>query len=78
MNGNDIRTASGSLSVGCSTSSTAGAVLTLATKDNVAGSGAGLALTGNTLISPTSGGNSGQHLCLTIGGVAYKIQLLNP
>jgi len=78
MNGNAITSTSGSLSVGCSTSSTAGAVLTLATKDNAAGSGAGLALTGNTLLSGSAGGNSGQHLCLTIGGSVYKIALLNP
>jgi len=77
MNGNDIRTASGSLSVGCSTSTTAGATLTLATKDGTAGSGAGLVLTGNTLTSGSAGGNSGQHLCLTIGVNVYKIALLN-
>ena len=77
MNGNGIINTTGSLSVGCSTSSTAGATLTLATKDNVAGSGAGLVLTGNTLLNATAGGNSGQHLCLTIGGTVYKISLLN-
>ena len=77
MNGNGIINTTGSLSVGCSTSSTAGATLTLATKDNVAGSGAGLVLTGNTLLNATAGGNSGQHLCLTIGGTVYKIALLN-
>lgn len=78
MNGNDIRTITGGLQIGCSTSATAGAVLTLATKNGTAGSGAGLALTGDTLLSGSSGGNSGQHLCLTIGGVVYKIALLNP
>jgi len=78
LNGNALRTTSGSMTIDTSPSSTAGAVLTLATKDNVAGSGAGLALTGNTLLSPTSGGSAGQHLCLTIGGTVYKIQLLNP
>jgi hypothetical protein len=78
MNGNAIRTTLGSMTIDTSPSSTAGAVLTLATKDNVAGSGAGLALTGNTLLSASAGGNSGQHLCLTIGGVVYKIALLNP
>jgi hypothetical protein len=78
MNGNAIRTTLGSMTIDTSPSSTAGAVLTLATKDNVAGSGAGLALTGNTLLSGSAGSNSGQHLCLTIGGVVYKIALLNP
>lgn len=77
MNGNDIRCASGSLQVGCSTSTTAGATLTLATKDNVAGSGAGLLLTGNTLLNASAGGSAGTHLCLTINGVVYKIALLN-
>ena len=51
--------------------------ISLATKDGTAGSGGGLLLTGNTLLAPTAGGNSGQHLCLTIGGVVYKIALLN-
>jgi hypothetical protein len=78
LNGNNLRTSSGSLSVDTSSSSAAAAVLTLATKDNVAGSGAGLALTGNTLLSGSAGGSSGQHLCLTIGGVVYKIKLENP
>ena len=78
MNGNNIRTTTGSMAINIASSSTAGATLTIATKDNVAGSGAGLLLTGNTLLSATSGGNSGQHLCLTIGGSVYKIALLNP
>ena len=78
MNGNNIRTTTGDMAINVASSSTAGAVLTLATKDATAGSGAGLALTGNTLLSPTSGGNAGQHLCLTIGGTVYKIALLNP
>jgi hypothetical protein len=52
--------------------------IALKTKNGTAGSGAGLLLTGNTLLSPTSGPNASQHLCLTINGVSYKIQLLNP
>jgi hypothetical protein len=36
-----------------------------------------LQLSGN-LKSNTAGGNSGQHLKVTVGGVNYKIQLLNP
>jgi len=66
------------LAINTASSTTAGATLTLATKDNSAGSGLGLALTGNTLLSATSTGSSGQHLCLTIGGTVYKIALLNP
>lgn len=77
MNGNNVIASTGSMSIDTSASATAGATLTLATKDNVAGSGAGLVLSGNTLLSATSSGNSGQHLALTIGGTVYKIQLLN-
>ena len=86
MNGQSIKNSSGNMSIqtsignmtiSTSTSSTANSVLTLATKDNIAGSGAGLALTGNTLLSGTAGDISGQHLCLTIDGTVYKIALLN-
>lgn len=34
-----------------------------------------LILTGTQLISPNSGGNSGQHLVVTINGTQYKIRL---
>ena len=78
MDGHNIRTTTGNMAINVASSSTAGATLTLATKDNVAGSGAGLLLTGNTLLSGSAGGSSGQHLCLTIGGSVYKIALLNP
>ena len=64
----------GNLNVG--TSATA-SVLTLQTKDNVAGSGAGLAITGNTVRATTAGGASGSYLALTIQGTVYKIALLN-
>jgi hypothetical protein len=77
MNGQDIKTSSGNMTIGNASSSAAGSVLTLATKDNAAGSGLGLALTGNTLLSGSASGNSGQHLCLSIGGTVYKIALLN-
>ena len=77
LNGNALKTSSGSMTIDTSGSSGTGS-LTLATKDGTAGSGAGLLLTGNTLLSGSAGGNSGQHLCLTIGGTAYKIALLNP
>jgi hypothetical protein len=78
MNGQDIKTSSGNMTIGNSSSSAAGATLTLATKDNVAGSGAGLVLNGNTLLSGSAGGHFGQHLALTINGTVYKIALLNP
>ena len=78
LNGNALKASTGSLSIDTSSSSTAGATLTLATKDNVAGSGTGLALTGNTLLSATAGAPAvGQYLSLTIGGTNYKIALLN-
>jgi hypothetical protein len=50
---------------------------TINTGNNVAGSGAGLLLNGNTLTNASAGGSAGQHLCLTINGVVYKIALLN-
>lgn len=46
---------------------------------NSVGTGGSLTLTGGTdLLSGSAGGNSGQHLVLTINGVNYKIALLNP
>ena len=51
--------------------------LNLLTADNVTGSGQGLILTGNTLVSDMAGADSGKHLALTINGVVYKITLLN-
>jgi hypothetical protein len=77
MNGNNIRTASGNMTIDTSGSSGTG-TLTLATKDGTAGSGAGLLLTGNTLLSGSAGPHGGQHLCLTIGGTVFKIALLAP
>jgi hypothetical protein len=74
---NNIKTSNGNLSITTATSSLAGAVLTLDTKDNVAGSGAGLALTGNTLLTNTAGLFSSNYLALTIGGTVYKIALLD-
>lgn len=59
------------------TSSNGTGAIALKTKNGVAGSGGGLLLTGNTLLDASAGGSSGQHLCLTIGGVVYKIALLN-
>jgi len=45
---------------------------------NSTGAGGTLTLTGGTgLLSGSAGGNSGQHLVLTINGVNYKIALLN-
>jgi hypothetical protein len=73
---NTIKTSNGNLSITTATS-IPGAVLTLATKDNAAGSGDGLALTGNTLLSNLAGASSGKFLALTIGGTVYKIALLN-
>jgi hypothetical protein len=77
MTGNNIRTTTGNLAINVASSATAGAVLTLATKDGTPGSGLGLALTGDTLLDASAGGSSGQHLCLSIGGTVYKIALLN-
>jgi len=38
----------------------------------------GINITGNALQSGTSGGNSGQHLVITLNGLPYKIALQNP
>jgi hypothetical protein len=35
-------------------------------------------LTGTDLIKPSSGGNSGDHLCITVNGTDYKLELLIP
>jgi hypothetical protein len=68
----------GSVNLNLDATASAGTgAIALKTKNGVAGSGGGLLLTGDTLLSATAGGNSGQHLALTIGGVVYKIQLLN-
>jgi hypothetical protein len=77
MNNNDIRTSTGNILLTGTLSSGAGSI-ELKTKDATAGSGTGLILTGNTLLSGSAGGHFGQHLCLTIGGTVYKIALLNP
>jgi hypothetical protein len=69
----------GSVNLNLDATSSAGTgAIALKTKNGTPGSGGGLLLTGDTLLSPTSGGNSGQHLCLTIGGVVYKIRLELP
>lgn len=68
----------GSVNLNLDTTTSVGTgAIALKTKDGTAGSGGGLLLTGNTLLSASAGGNSGQHLCLTIGGTVYKIALLN-
>jgi hypothetical protein len=36
------------------------------------------ALSGTAVVSGSAGGNSGQHLQITLNGVPYKIALLNP
>jgi hypothetical protein len=49
---------------------------TINTGNNVAGSGAGLILNGNTLTTAAAGVPAGLNLTLTINGVVYKIALL--
>jgi hypothetical protein len=77
LNNNDIRTTSGNIVLSGTLSSGVGSI-ELKSKDATAGAGTGLILTGNTLLSGSAGGNSGQHLALTINGTVYKIALLNP
>jgi hypothetical protein len=76
---NTIKTSgTGSVNLNLDATGSVGAgAIALKTKNGTPGSGGGLLLTGDTLLSATAGGNSGQHLCLTIGGTVYKIQLLN-
>jgi hypothetical protein len=59
------------------TGATGAGAITLKTKDGTPGITTGLLLTGSALTSATAGSSSGQHLCLTINGVLYKIALLN-
>ena len=77
LNNNDIRTSTGNILLTGTLSSGAGSI-ELKTKDATPGAGTGLILTGNTLQSGSAGGNSGQHLCITLNGNVYKIALLNP
>jgi hypothetical protein len=77
LNNNDIRTTSGNIVLSGTLSSGVGSI-ELKSKDAVAGAGTGLILTGNTLLSGSAGGSSGQHLCITINGSVYKIKLENP
>jgi hypothetical protein len=75
LNANSLTSSTSNLNISSAISPTAGATLTLATKDDVAGSGAGLVLTGNTLIGTTGGTPSANYLCITINGTVYKIAL---
>jgi len=69
----------GSVNLNIDATSSAGTgAIALKTKNGTPGSGGGLLLTGDTLLSGSAGGSSGQHLCLTIGGTVYKIALLTP
>ena len=78
MNDNTITTSSGNLIIDTTSSSDANASVVISTKNNVAGSGNGFALKGNTIISEIpSTTSSGKYLCLTINNVVYKINLLN-
>jgi hypothetical protein len=99
MNGNNIRTASGNLTIDTTGSSGPG-ILTLSALQSIninSGSSSnialntsggnltlntsttgGIQLTGTALQSATSGGNSGQHLVITLNGTPYKIKLENP
>ena len=84
LKGGAIRTSTGSTLIDANTSTTAGATLTLSTKDNVAGSGAGLVITGNTTTSQIVGSATGHYLCLTLPDPTtglprvYKLALFNP
>lgn len=73
LNGNSLKTSATNLTIDASTS-TGNGVITLATK-NATG---GLAISGDKTQSNTAGGNSGEHLVITLNGVQYKIKLELP
>ena len=83
MNGNEIRSTTGNVIINSNISTGLGQVQ-IQTKGGTAGSGVGLAMTGNTLTSTSASGNSGHHMCITLPDPTtglprvYKIQLLNP
>ena len=83
MNGNDIRSTSGNLTMNATLSTGTGQVQ-IQTKPGTLGSGAGLFISGNTMTSTTAGGSSGHHMCITLPDPTtglprvYKIALLNP
>jgi hypothetical protein len=98
MNGNNIKTASGNLTIDTTGSSGSG-ILTLSALQSIninSGSSSnialntsggnltlntsttgGIQLTGTALQSASAGGNSGQHLVITLNGTTYKIKLEN-
>ena len=72
MNNNSIVSSTGDITLNASASSGTGNI-NLTTKST-----GGLIFTGTALQSNTSGGNSGEHLVITLNGVPYKIALQNP
>lgn len=83
LNGNDLRSTTGNVIINSNISTGLGQVQ-IQTKGGTAGSGVGLAMTGNTLTSTNAGGSSGHHMCITLPDPTtglprvYKIALLNP
>jgi len=67
----------GGVILDASTSTSGAGAITLNTKNGSPSTTTGLILNGTALTSGTAGSNSGQHLCLTINGVLYKIALLS-
>lgn len=88
MTGNNIITNTGDMTISTATSATGTGRLTLQSKEKLILSAEAtheLELNANSYsfttasaLSPSAGSNSGQHLAITINGVPYKIQLLNP
>ena len=83
MNGNDVRSTIGNVIINATLSTGTGQVQ-IQTKPGTLGSGAGLAITGNTMTATSAGGSSGHHMCITLPDPTtglprvYKIALLNP
>tara|TARA_R110000868_G_scaffold21958_1_gene90666 strand:+ start:1014 stop:7775 length:6762 start_codon:yes stop_codon:yes gene_type:complete len=83
LNGNDLRSTTGNVIINATLSTGTGQVQ-IQTKPGTLGSGAGLAISGNTVTSVSAGGSTTHHMCITLPDPTtglprvYKIALLNP
>lgn len=74
---NESTTSSGGITFDCNGATTGGAI-NFTPANGTPSTTRGLILESTSVISGTAGGNSGQHLIITLNGVNYKIALLNP
>jgi len=88
MGGNSINTNTGDMTITTATSTAGTGRLTLQSKERlelkadpaqaVLLSGNSIEISGGSVLSPSAGGASGQHLQLIINGTTYYVALLNP